>query len=352
MKHVKVALIGVGAIAESTHLIHLKEHPEVTVEAIVDLNLERAQKLAAAHSVNHYFSSIDEMVAAIQVDAVIISTPNQTHIPIAKKAAEHGIHVLVEKPIGTDIDEVKEFLEVAQRNKVLTMVGMPHRFRRDVQIMKAYAEQQTFGNVYYVKAKLFRSRGTPKGWFTNRALSGGGAMMDIGVHVLDLAWWLMGQPKVHSITGKTLSGLGDYQTKFVSSWESKNKSLNANHVFDVEDFGAAWIRFENGAVLSLEISWAINGDQNDSISIDIFGDKGGASLSPLAIYKEENGVLSKTTPIYQENQIFKDEIHHFIECIRNNTKPLITGEDGYEVLRMLLFIYESSEKQKEVFFIE
>ncbi|HWO76624.1 MAG TPA: Gfo/Idh/MocA family oxidoreductase [Bacillus sp. (in: firmicutes)] len=348
MELLKVALIGVGAIAESTHLVYVKEHPDVSIEAIVDVNLERAKKLAEAHGVRHYFSSIDELIASIQVDAVIISTPNQTHMPIAKRAAEHGIHVFVEKPIGTDVSEVEEFLEVARKNNVITMVGMPHRFRRDVQVLKEYAEQNTFGNVYYVKATLFRRRGTPKGWFTNKALAGGGAMMDIGVHVLDLAWWLMGQPKAHSITGKTLSGLGDYQTKFVSSWESKNKSLNANHVFDVEDFGAAWIRFENGAVLSLEISWAINGDQNEAISIDIFGDKGGATLSPLAIFKEENGVLGKTTPIFQENQIFKDEMHHFIECIRTKAKPLITGEDGYEVLKMLLAIYESSEKQKEV----
>ncbi|MET3697574.1 predicted dehydrogenase [Bacillus oleivorans] len=350
MEHVKVALIGVGAIAESTHLVNLKEHPDVTIEAVVDVNLERAKELAAAHGISHYFSTIDELIAAVQVDAVIISTPNQTHMPIAKRAAKQGIHVLAEKPIGTDLDEVEEFLELARKNNVLTMVGMPHRFRRDVQILKEYAEQNTFGNVYYVKAKLFRSRGTPKGWFTNKALSGGGAMMDIGVHVLDLAWWLMGQPKVQAITGKTLLGLGDYQTKYVSSWESKNKSLNANWVFDVEDFGAAWIRFTNGTVLSLEISWALNGEQNESITIDMYGDKGGASLSPLAIYKEENGVLGKITPIFQENQIFKDEINHFVECIKWKAKPLITGEDGFEVLKMLNGIYESSEKQREVFF--
>ena len=350
MRDIKVALIGMGAIAETTHLVYLKQHKNVTVSAIVDLDIDRVKKIAEKNNIKHYFSTIDEMLNNINVDAVVICTPNYTHIPIAKKAAEHGIHVFIEKPIGTVLEEVEEYLKLAKEKNVITMVGMTHRFRRDVSILKEYADRNTFGTIYYIKATLCRRRDTPKGWFTNKELAGGGAMMDTGVHVLDLAWWLMGKPKVTSITGKTISGLGNYQTKHVSSWESQDKNLNSNHIFDVEDFGAAWIRFENGAVLSLEIAWAMNGEQDEGITIEVLGDKGGATLTPLSIYQEEEDTLVQSNPLFEKNDPFGDEINHFIHCVQTNSIPLIDGEQGYEVLKMLQGIYDSSEKQEEISF--
>ncbi|MBP1948433.1 Gfo/Idh/MocA family protein [Virgibacillus litoralis] len=350
MENVNVGIIGLGAIAETSHILHLNDSENVTIAAVADLDINRAKDIAEKYQIPHSFQEAEEMFNEVTIDAVIICTPNQTHIPIATLAAQMGIHVFMEKPIGTDLQDVNDYLELAKAKKVLTMVGMTHRFRRDTGILKEYAEQQAFGDVYYAKAKLFRRRGTPKGWFTNKALAGGGAMMDIGVHALDLAWWLMGNPQVQSITGKTLNGLGNYQTKYTSSWESKNKKLNAEHVFDVEDFSSAWIRFKNGSVLSLEIAWAVNGEQDGNIDIELFGNKGGATLSPLTIFKEENGLLSKTSPLYESSIPFKAEIEHFIECVQTNTTPLIDGNDGYEVLKMIHGIYDSSDQNKEVIF--
>ncbi|SDJ98904.1 Gfo/Idh/MocA family protein [Sediminibacillus albus] len=350
MDNVYVGIIGLGAIAETGHICHLHDSESVTIAAVVDLDINRAESIAEKYQIPHYFKEAETMFKQVTIDAVIICTPNQTHIPIAKLAVDQGIHVLMEKPIGTDLQDVNDYLELAKAKKVLTMVGMTHRFRHDTGILKKFAEQKAFGDIYYAKAKLFRRRGTPKGWFTNKALSGGGAMMDIGVHVLDLAWWLLGNPQVQSITGKTLNVLGNYQTKYTSSWESKNKQLNAEHVFDVEDFSSAWIRFKNGSVLSLEIAWAVNGEQDGNIDIELFGNKGGATLSPLTIFKEEDGLLSKTTPLYEKTEPFKAEIEHFIECVRTNTTPLIDGSDGYEVLKMIHGIYDSSTQNKEVSF--
>ncbi|MUK87382.1 gfo/Idh/MocA family oxidoreductase [Ornithinibacillus sp. L9] len=351
MEQVRVGIIGIGAIAEATHLTFLKQHPEALVKAVVDLSIDRAKEMADKHNIPHYFKTVEEMFAKTVVDAVIICTPNQTHMQIAKKAAEHGVHVLVEKPIGTSLQEVDEYLKTAKKANTITMVGMTHRFRNDAAIVKRYVEKKEFGELYYAKAKLFRRRGAPKGWFTNKELAGGGAMMDIGVHALDLAWWLLGSPSVQSVSGQTTKALGAYQTKHVSTWESKNKELNAQHVFDVEDFGAAWIRFTNGIVLSLEIAWAVNGEQDDGIQLEILGNKGGAKLAPLTIYKEEqDGLFMTSHPQHDNNDPFKAEIDHFIDCIRLNKTPLITGENGYEILRMLQAIYESSEKQKEIYF--
>jgi predicted dehydrogenase len=346
--HLNIGLIGIGSIAESSHIVHLKAAANVTLAAVADVDIDRARVISQRYDIPHYFQSAEEMFGKSALDAVLICTPNQTHIPIAVKAAEKGIHVFMEKPIGTDLKEVEEYLQLAKEKNVLTMVGMPHRFRREAQILKAYTSKGTFGDIYYVKAKLYRRRGTPKGWFTNKSLAGGGALMDIGVHVLDLAWWLIGRPEAHSISGKTVAGLGNYETKYVSSWESSNKQLNSRHIFDVEDFGAAWIRFQNGTVLSLETAWAVNGEQDEGIQIEILGNRGGATLSPLSIFTEEDGLLSKHQPIFEKNEPFKDEIDHFIHCIRTGSPPLIGGEDGYEVLKLLMGIYESSNLGKEI----
>ncbi|MEG9295878.1 Gfo/Idh/MocA family oxidoreductase [Mangrovibacillus sp. Mu-81] len=348
--HINIGLIGLGSIAETTHINYLKAADHATLAAVADVDAERAKAISLKYDIPQSFQSADEMLEKSVLDAVMICTPNQTHIPIAEKAAAKGIHVFMEKPIGTGLKEVEDYLRLAREKNVLTMVGMTHRFRNDVRILKEYATKGTFGDLYYVKAKLYRRRGTPKGWFTNKSLSGGGALLDIGVHVLDLAWWLIGRPEMHSITGKTIAGFGNYGTKYVSSWESNNKRLNSNHIFDVEDFGAAWIRFKNGIVLSMEIAWAVNAEQDEGIEIELLGNKGGAALSPLTIFTEEDGLLSRQQPIFEENEPFKDEIAHFIDCIREGSNPSSNGEDGYEVLKLLMGIYESSNLGKEIRF--
>ncbi|MFD2044539.1 Gfo/Idh/MocA family protein [Ornithinibacillus salinisoli] len=348
MKNIHVAIIGIGAIAEAVHLKYLQENEHVIVNALVDMDLERAIAVAKKHDIPYAFQTIDEMFAQTHVDAVLICTPNATHIPIAKKAAEQGIHVFIEKPIGTNLEEVEGYLTLAKEKNVITMVGMTHRFRRDVRIIKEYIDNNTFGNLYYAKAKLFRGRGTPKGWFTNKELAGGGALMDIGVHVLDLAWWLMGKQDVQSISGQTITGLGNYETKYVSAWTSKNKQLNAGQVMDVDDFASAYIRFKNGAVINLEIAWAIHGEQDEGIQLELLGEQGGARLTPLTIYKEENGIQTEVSPTYVDGDTFKEEINHFVHCVRTKEQPLIDGEQGNHILKMLLGIYESSQIQKEV----
>ncbi|WP_273836231.1 Gfo/Idh/MocA family protein [Guptibacillus sedimenti] len=348
MKQVHIGIIGLGTIAETSHLVHLKELEGVTITAVADLNKERAKQIAETYHIPLHFSDTKKMLDTAELDAVVICTPNTTHIPIARMAAEKNIHVLMEKPIGTDLSQVEGYLELANQHHVMTMVGMTHRFRNDAAILKEYIQRGKLGNIYYAKAKLLRRRGTPKGWFTDKGLSGGGAMMDIGVHVLDLAWWLIGTPNFQSISGHTLKALGAYKTRFSSSWESSNKQLNPSFIFDVEDFGSAWIRFSNGVVLSLEVAWAMNGEEDGNISIEILGDGGGGSLSPLSIFEEENDVVVKKHPYVENISPFRKELQHFIDCIRSGDHPLPDGAQGYEVLKMLHGVYESSEKQKEI----
>ncbi|RPF54281.1 Gfo/Idh/MocA family protein [Aquisalibacillus elongatus] len=347
---IKLAIIGAGAIVEEAHLSHLLNRDDVIVKAIVDINLERCQYLSDTYQIPHYFETVDELIDQVDVDGVMICTPNSTHIPIAIQCAKHGIHIFLEKPIGVNLEEVEEYIEVAKAHHVHTMIGMTHRFRDDVATLKSYIDHGELGDIHYVKAKMFRRRGTPLGWFTNYSLAGGGALLDIGVHTLDLAWTLIGEPNVQSITGKALNTMGKYGVNQTPGWKSTNQTLNGTEVFDVDDFVTSWIRFDNGTVLSLEVAWASNGDEGSGMKIDLFGDRGGATLSPLTVYKEEFGTLVETKPVVQAKDPFKYELNHFIECLKNGEQPLVNEQHGYDILRMLVGIYESSKQNREIVF--
>jgi len=347
MKEIKIGLIGLGTLAEKVHLKNLLSMDHVLVEAISDIDEERVWKIADEHNIKHVYTDSKEMLGEITLDCVIISTPNSTHMELATRAIEHGVHVFIEKPIGTDLQEVENFIEAAKEKNILTMVGMPFRFRRDVGIAKDYLSEGKLGKIYYTKAKLKRKRGTPTGWFTNKLLSGGGVLMDVGVHMLDLSWYLLGQPKAKSISGHALTALGNYETKYISSWQSANQAMNPSKVFDVDDFSSAWIRFEDGSVLSLEVSWALNGEEED-FNIQIYGTEGGLTLNPLTIYEEDDGLFMTKTPSFNPNNMFLTELEHFIKSIREDTETLVDAEQGYEVLQMLNHIYKSSELQKEI----
>jgi len=347
MDKIKIGLIGLGSITEKVHIKNLKKIKDVSIKAVVDTNVDRAKAFAKEHDIQYFYTDAYECLHEIPLDGVIICTPNSTHMPIAKAAAEKNVHVFIEKPIGTHTEEVEDFLNIAKENGVKTMVGMPYRFRRDVEIARNYIESGRLGDIYYAKVTHHRQRGTPKGWFTDKTLSGGGVLMDIGVHMLDVTWFLLGEQDVHSVSGHAVNGLGNYETKYISSWESADKSDVA---FDVDDFSSAWIRFKNGSVLSLETSWAVNGKQSQGLDIQLFGTKGGLSLSPLTIYEEEDNILIEKHPTFDETNMFYEEMDHFIKAIEQDQEPAINGRQGYEVLRMLEAIYESSKNKSEVIF--
>ncbi|MEW4284719.1 Gfo/Idh/MocA family protein [Priestia koreensis] len=345
MTTTRVGVIGAGSIAADAHIPFLLNIPHVTIAAIADLQRKRAEEVAAQFNIPSFYRDAVEMLEKEKLDGVFICTSNHSHIPLALEAAKRGVHVFIEKPIGVSLLEVEHYLQVAKTNHVLTMVGMTHRFRRDVQIAKEFIERGDLGDIYHVNARFLRRRGTPKGWFTQHALSGGGAMMDTGVHVLDLAWYLLGEPKPLSVSASSQKGVGDYKTRYNTSWSSSEK--DQSHLFDVEDFTSAYIRFHNKANVNIQVSWAVNGPQDEDIVLELFGTKGGLQLTPLTLFKEENHLFVETRPAYEKNIPFADELQHFISCIRTNEPPLISGMQGLAVLKMIQAIYESSRTSSE-----
>jgi predicted dehydrogenase len=348
MKKVKVGIVGIGSIAHMFHLSKYQSHPQVELTAVADMDYERAKAVAAGIPGATAYSNAEDMFVKAEIEAVSICTFNESHVALALLALEHGIDVLVEKPMAISTEQALQLKEKAEKTQNIVMVGMSHRYRDQLQILQGIAAAGELGEIYYAKAKVLRRRGAPIGWFTSHQYSGGGPVMDIGVHALDLAWWLMGTPTPDKVLGKMYRKIAPYQTKHVATYTASSSENKVNPVYDVEDLGTAFITFTNGASLTVEASWAINGDEDDSLKIELFGTKGGASLDPLTLFQERNQLGFESKPSYIENDYFEAEIAHFIDCVIHRKHPLSDVHQGYVVVQMLEAIMQSSEENDVV----
>ncbi|GGE38198.1 oxidoreductase [Pullulanibacillus camelliae] len=348
MSKIRVGVIGAGSIAELGHLPYYHTHDAVELVALADLDQERAEVMAKKFDVPHVYSDYEDMLTKEALDAVSVCTPNGAHILPALAAVKHGADVLVEKPLGISYAECQKLLVAVEQHEKIAMVGMTHRYRNEAKALKAIIETGDLGDIYYAKAQILRRRGTPTGWFTDFAKSGGGPLMDIGVHALDLAWWLLGKPVAETVSGHMVTGIGRYDTAMQSRWKSAVPYNQDNRVFDVEDFASAFIRFQNHLVVSLEASWATNGAQDDAIKIDIFGSKGGVSLEPLTFYSEKANLFTEANIAVDRNDPYETEIAHFVSSVRQHKQPISPVTDGAYVVRMLEGIKQSAEQKKEV----
>ncbi|MFT4416479.1 Gfo/Idh/MocA family protein [Fredinandcohnia humi] len=348
MGKIRVGVIGAGTIAEIGHLPYYQQHPDVELVSVVDMNLERARSIANKFGASSAYQTAEEMFENEDIDAVSICTSNVSHIPLAQLAITNGVDVLIEKPIGISYADAQALAKKVAKNNRICMVGMTHRFRNEAIAAKRFIDNGDVGDVYYVKAKILRRRGTPTGWFTDKSIAGGGPLMDIGVHVLDLAWWLVGKPNPETVTGHLVKGIGKYNTEMFSTWNSSQPENRENQIFDVEDFGTALIRFDNGIVLHLEVSWAINGAQDEGLKVEVFGTKGGISLEPLVYYTEMNNIFLESKLAIEKNNPMESEMNHFIESVQTRNQPLIDANDGAKIIGMLEGIYLSSDFKKEI----
>lgn len=343
---IRVGIVGAGAVARLAHLPGYAADPRAEVVGIVDVNEERAQALAEEFGVPRTYPTLGDLLSDGGVNAVSVCVPNAFHAPIALEALQGGVDVLVEKPMALNPDEAARMVATARDAGRILMVGMSHRFSNRAEVLSRWLQAGRFGKVYHGRVTWMRRRGDPGGWFTDSRFSGGGATMDIGVHALDLAWWLMGRPEPSRVSGAVSREVAPYKTDFVSSWPTAERPADA--VFDVEDFMRSFIRFENGATLDLSVAWAVNGPSTQ-MEMDLYGTKGGARLDPFTIYSEEEGILTDTTPVIpSEGNTWTDEVIHFVDAVESRSEPLIPGEEGLAVVRMLEAIGRSSQEGREV----
>ena len=350
MKKLKIGIVGVGGIS-NVHIAGYLARPDVELYAFCDINEERLKEKGAKYGITRLFTDVNEMVKLPELDAVSVCTWNNAHAPCTIAALNAGKHVLCEKPMAMTVAEAEQMQAAAEKSGKLLMIGFVRRFGNDCAILKDFIGKDKLGVIYYSKATYLRRHGNPGGWFSNKKLSGGGPLIDLGVHVIDLVRYLIGNPKPISVYGATFNKLGNRQDiKSFSGYASESRT---NHdSCNVEDLAVATIRFENGAVLSIEASFELN-MKKPIERIELFGTKAGAAITPnIEIFGTENGYMTNiefaSNTSLDFNNLFENEISHFIDCITLGTECRAPAKDGIEVMKILEAAYKSAELGHEV----
>jgi predicted dehydrogenase len=342
----RVGVIGVGI--GQAHIQAYKQSPDVEIVALCDTNEHRAQTVAHSSELPaaQIFSDYRAMLDSVQLDAVSIGLPNFLHRSVAVDCLRAGIHVLCEKPLALNAKEGQKIADAAAKNNRICMVGQVNRFRDDSRFLKSAIENGELGRTYYSHTGWLRKRGIPGygGWFTTKDLSGGGPLIDIGVHLLDIAWWLCGCPNPVSVTGVTYAEFGP-QGKGVGSY---GKDKQPEGTFDVEDLAVALIRFDNGLTINLEVSWALHNEKTRQWC-QIFGTEGGCDWGEApAFYKEMDNVSVNSALDIGMGEPWRNQIQHFVDCILQNKTPDPDATQGVQMMKMLDAIYKSAATGKEV----
>lgn len=344
-KKILIGIIGSGGIAQSAHIPGYQTVPdECEVIALADINPEKARAAADKFGVKHVFDDYNKLLEMDEIDAVSICTPNYLHLDPTLKALAAGKHVLCEKPIGINAVEAEKMVDAASVAGKILQIGYNSRFAPSAQLLYDYVQAGELGEIYYARAQALRRRGIP-GWgvFGDKAKQGGGPLIDIGVHILDLTLWLMGHPKPISASGVTYAKFGKRSdvVGFMGQWDYAN--------FTVEDFAAALIRFDNGATIVLESSFVANLPE-DVFTSTLCGTEGGAVTHPLTVVSEKHKSLQTFKPEIPKNDVntHHAEMRSFVECVRERKRPLVTGEHGLMVAQIMDAIYLSSEQGREV----
>ena len=349
---VKIGVIGTGSIS-NFHMAGYNAIPDkAKVVACCDLNIERAKAWAEKYGVDpsQVYGSYDEMLAKADIDAVSVTAWNNAHAPASIAAMKAGKHVLCEKPLALNAELGMEMQKVSKETGKLLMVGFVRRFGQNARIFKDFKDNGKIGDINFIKTCCTRRAGSPCGWFSDKKRSGGGPLIDLGVHMIDLGRFLMGNPKPVAVSGATFNNIGTrLNVKDFARYEPADK----DDYNDVEDMAVAMIRFDNGAIMQVEVSFSQH-IKNDELSLTIYGSKGGMQLEPtMELYSEMNDYIVDITPRYTvdrspfENN-FKNEIKHFVDCIQNGTPCQNTVEDGVAIMKILDAVYESAEVGHEV----
>ena len=348
MRGLGVAVVGAGSIA-GTHLDAYAAQPDADLVAVVDRHRDRAERLAAAYGIGGVHTDLDAALADDRVQAVSICTANESHADLAVAALDAGRHVLVEKPLSTSVEGARRVAAAATRNARVVQVGFVRRFSGNVTTLKRFIDAGDLGEVYYARASNLRRAGHPGGWYGAQERSGGGPLIDIGSHVLDLAWYLMGRPEPVTVSANRYARLGER----AGVGPARYRATEPGPAGSVEDLANAVLRFANGASLLLDASYSLHALQ-DRLSVRLHGDLGGAEVEPeLVLATERHGTLVNLVPQIEHRsfdlvQGFRGEIDNFVQACLGREAVLAPVQDGLAVTRMVAAAYASADAGREV----
>jgi predicted dehydrogenase len=342
-KRLRCAVVGLGMGRH--HARGFQSHPRAEVVALCDVSPDACREVADTLNVPATYTDYRDMLANEKPDVVSIATPNRFHAAIALDALRAGAHVLCEKPMAMNAAEGRRMVAAARRARRRLMINFSYRFTEQAWALKQQVDSGLLGDIYFGRTVWHRRRGMPGfgGWFGTKALSGGGPLIDLGVHRLDLALWLMGYPRPTWVLGNTWNPIASARAK------AQGKT------FDVEDLAAAMIRFENGACLEIEASWAANIRERELMETRLLGTRAGLVQRNVAegyqfeaeVYLEREGSqfdMALHPPVPEVHSSY----YHFIEAIATNTPHIATGEEGLVVMELLDAIYRSAAAGRPV----
>jgi len=325
----KVGVIGLGV--GQNHIKQYRELDDVEVTAVADANQERLDKYEDASAKR--YSTFEELCDDAKIDAVSICLPNFLHEKAAVQAFDAGKHVLCEKPLANNVASGKRIVEAATRSGKKFMMNLHQRFTPGATHIHSLVESGEFGDVYYSFSSYLRQPGgIPSGvdgWFYRKKDSGGGALLDNGVHLIDQQWYLMGCPK-------PVEAMGQTYTKFGPDLVDKD--------FDVDDFATGMVRFDNDATLIFDNAWAsLVGEPSHFVRI--LGTRMGGTAQPFQVTQLNGKKCEDITP---QDVTTENPVEHFVRCIREDKTPIVTPEQGLILLQILEALYCSAEKGTSV----
>ena len=356
-KELRVGVVGIGWAGQQ-HLMAYNALDGVRIVALAGMEEELRNSLQAEYSIPNAFADWKDMLEHGGLDAISVAVPTFLHAPIAIAALERGIHVLSEKPIARNAVEGQAMVDAARKAGRVLDVAFNHRRRGDIKALKGVIDDGGLGRPYYAKASWLRRSGIPTlgSWFTNPELAGGGPLADIGVHALDYALHLLGEPKVVAVSAATHSELGPQGRGGGSRYSAQATS----HAFEVEDFASAFLRLEGGGTLVIEASWATYRETDDLLDFTVYGTDGGAELKvqgapfppvgQLRVFTDKEGESADYVPPVLPGRAHDAVVEDFITAVRGGEQAWGEHDGSLALYRAQIIdaCYQSAREQREV----
>ena len=356
-KELRVGVVGIGWAGQQ-HLMAYNALDGVRIVALAGMEEELRNSLQAEYSIPNAFADWKDMLEHGGLDAISVAVPTFLHAPIAIAALERGIHVLSEKPIARNAVEGQAMVDAARKAGRVLDVAFNHRRRGDIKALKSVIDDGGLGRPYYAKASWLRRSGIPTlgSWFTNPELAGGGPLADIGVHALDYALHLLGEPKVVAVSAATHSELGPQGRGGGSRYSAQATS----HAFEVEDFASAFLRLEGGGTLVIEASWATYRETDDLLDFTVYGTDGGAELKvqgapfppvgQLRVFTDKEGESADYVPPVLPGRAHDAVVEDFITAVRGGEQAWGEHDGSLALYRAQIIdaCYQSAREQREV----
>lgn len=357
MEKLKIGIVGCGGIANNKHLPAITKNGKYEVVAFCDIDREKAEETKKKYGTEdaRVYTDYNELVKE-DLTAVYVLTPNKSHADISIAAMKAGKHVMCEKPMAKSYADAKRMLDTAKETGKILTIGYQNRFRQDSTYLKRACDNGDLGDIYYAKAHAIRRRAVPTwGVFLNEEEQGGGPLIDIGTHALDLTLWMMNNYEPVSVTGSVYRKLADQteQGNAFGEWDPAK--------FTVEDSAFGFIKMKNGATIHLESSWALNTLEVDEAKTSLCGTKAGADMKEgLRINRVQYNKQSVEKPdlnsggvaFFDGKEMRDSDIEQevFYNAIVNGKELVVKPEQAIVVTRILEAIYESAKTGKTVYF--